>query len=101
MKPSTEIILDKSRQLRFTTNALILLEELMQKPITKLDFNNVGLKDIRMIIYCGLKHEDKNLTLEKTGELLDYSDLESISKVLGEALSNSFGPKKEGNSSGE
>ena len=38
----------------------------------KVDFENEDLEDvIPLMIYVGLKHEDEDLTLEKTIELID------------------------------
>jgi hypothetical protein len=91
MRKSIEIKLDKVRNLRFDTNALILLEDLSGKSITKLDFNNIGIKDVRLMLYCGLKHDDKSLTQELTGELMDEVELELIVAKIGEALNLAFG----------
>ena len=71
MKKSVTIVLDKSRELRFGTNALITVEELLGISISKLDINTVGLKTLRILLYAGLKHEDESLTLEETGCLID------------------------------
>jgi uncharacterized phage protein (TIGR02216 family) len=65
----------------------------------------MSIKDMRTIIYSGLFHEDKNLTPEKVGELIDdFSDIKPLQKKLGEAMTEAFGRKKRekaGNSEGE
>ncbi len=92
MKKGVLINLDKLRTLRYGLNALVTIEELIGKPLTNLDFNNVSIKDLRAILYAGLVHEDKELTPETAADLVDdYSSLEIISEKLGEAMTLAFG----------
>ncbi|MEG1520203.1 MAG: hypothetical protein RR458_04370, partial [Clostridia bacterium] len=95
MKNGVTIELDKPRTLRFGVNALVVVEELTGKAITKLDLNNISMKDLRTIIYAGLVHDDKELTPEKAGELIDeYSELGIVAEKLGEALNLAYGDGK-------
>ena len=56
----------------------------------------MGIKDLLIIVYAGLFHEDKTLTLEKVGDLIDeYSNITEIADKLGEAFTLAFG-KAEG-----
>ena len=92
MKKGVLIELDKPRTLRYGLNALVTIEEQIGKPLTGLDFNNVSVKDLRAILYAGLFHEDKELTPEKVADLVDeYSNIETISTKLGEAMTLAFG----------
>ena len=92
MKKGITIQLDRPRTLRFGLNALAKIEDITGKPILSLDLNNVGVKDLLAIVYGGLYHEDKTLTIEKVGDLNDeYSDLTEVAEKLGEALSEAFG----------
>lgn len=92
MKKSVTIELDKARNLRYGMNALVKVEELTGKAITKLDLENLSMKDLRTILYAGLYHEDKDLTPEKVGQLIDdYSDITTIAEKLGEAFTLAFG----------
>lgn len=94
MKPYVTVELDKPRRLRYGINALCMIEDILGKPLTKLDTDNLSIKDMRTVIYCGLAGDDKELTPEKVGDLIDeYSSLEEISKQMTEALKLSFGPK--------
>lgn len=91
-KQSVTIILDKPRSLRYGMNALVRIEELLGKPITKLDFENISINDLRTIMYAGLYHEDKTLTPESVGDLIDeYSDISLAAEKLGEAMTAAFG----------
>lgn len=92
MKKGITIQLDRPRTLRYGMNALAKIEDITGKPILALDLNNVGIKDLLAIVYGGLYHEDKTLTIEKVGELIDdYSDLTEIAEKIGEALTEAFG----------
>ena len=95
MKKTVTIELDKARNLRYGMNALVKVEELIGKPITKLDLENISMKDLRSILYAGLYHEDKDLTSESVGNLIDeYSDITAIAEKLGEAFNIAFGNSK-------
>lgn len=62
------------------------------KSLLAFDLNNVGVKDLLVIIYCGFCYEDKNLTPEQVGDLIDdYSSISKIAEKLGEALTVAFG----------
>lgn len=95
VKKSVTIELDKARNLRYGINALVTIEELTGKTITSLDLNKLSVKDLRTILYAGLIHEDKELTPEKVGSLIDdYSNMATIAKQLGEAFTIAFGEQK-------
>ena len=84
MKKSVTIELDKARNLRYGINALCTIEEIINKPITTLDLNNLSMKELRAILYAGLVHEDKSLTEESVGSLIDdYTNISDISTKLG------------------
>lgn len=92
MKHGITINLDKPRTLRYGINALAKIEDLTNKPLVKLDLKNVGIKDLLIITYAGLCHEDSNLTIEKVGDIIDeYSSLGKIAEKVGEALTLAFG----------
>lgn len=98
MKKGVTINLDRPRTLRYGMNALATIEDITGKSILSLDLNNVGVRDLLAIVYGGLYHEDKKLTIEKVGELIDdYSDLTEIAEKIGEALTEAFGKGQTGN----
>ena len=95
MKKSVTIELDKARNLRYGINALCTIEELIGKPITTLDLNKLTMVELRAILFAGLVHEDKSLTQEKVGSLIDdYTNISDISAKLGEAFTLAFGERK-------
>ena len=92
MKKGVTIQLDKPRTLRYGINALAKIEDIIGRPIMGLDLEKLGIKELLAIVYAGLYHEDKNLTVSKVGDLIDdYSDLNEIAEKLGEALTEAFG----------
>lgn len=98
MKHGITINLDKPRTLRYGINALAKIEDLTNKPLVKLDLKNVGIKDLLIITYAGLCHEDSNLTIEKVGDIIDeYSSLGEIAEKVGEALTLAFGKEDKSN----
>lgn len=92
MKKGVTIQLDKARTLRYGINALAKIEDIIGRPIMGLDLEKLGIKELLAIVYAGLYHEDKTLTVEKVGDLIDdYSNLNEIADKLGEALTQAFG----------
>jgi len=94
-KPFVIIDLDKPRKLRYGINQIIILEELIGKSLSEMDLSKLSFKDLRSMIYAGLSWEDKEITPELVGDLIDeYSNIEEVSKKMTEAFEASFGEKK-------
>ena len=92
MKPYVTFELDKPRRLRYGINALCMLEDVLGKPLAKLDTGDLAMKDLRAIIYCGLVNDDKSLTPEVVGDLIDdYSNLNEALAKMNEAFTISLG----------
>jgi len=80
------------RRLRFGMNQLALLEDLIQRPVSQLNAATMGMKELRAAFCAGLSWEDRDLTLEQTGDLIDEIGLVTVSEKVGEALEMAFGP---------
>lgn len=79
--------LDKVRNLRYGMVALSLIEEQSGKSLGSWDLNNVSIKDLGILLWAGLYHEDKDLTPLSVMELIDeYSDLEEAGTMVGKAI---------------
>ncbi|MCD4839729.1 hypothetical protein LRS37_12805 [Neobacillus sedimentimangrovi] len=95
MKKIVSFEADKMRNLKYGINALIELEKALGKPLTDMSSNNFKLEDLRTMLYIGLKWEDKELTPETVGDIMDAAiekhGMEYLSKKLGEALEGAFG----------
>lgn len=85
------IELDRPRKLRYDTNALAELEDVMGKPITQLTETTVGVKALRAMLWAGLLHESPDLTIREAGELMDYADMKTIAEKVTEAIGLAFG----------
>lgn len=82
--------LDKTRNLLFGFGALQLFKSIHGKSLMKIDFEEEDIEDVMpLMIYVGLKHEDNDLTIERTVELIDehlgFSGLmELMPKIMAE-----------------
>lgn len=93
---SVQIQLDVVRNLRFGMGALARLEKELGIKITDMNLETISFYDIVNLCYVGFKHEDKELTLDKTMDILDeYGNVEEIGNAIGKAIELSFG-KQEG-----
>lgn len=93
----TPVELDKVRNFRYGMKAISIIEKKFKKPIAKVDFDNLTMEDTATIIWAGLVHEDKNLTVEKVMDLIDEKgNLQQVMQVMSEAMSAAFGGKEEG-----
>ena len=104
MKQGVVIVLDKPRTLRFGMKEKKKIESITGKSVLALDMDKLGVRDLLAIAYGGLYHEDKTLTIEKVGNLIDeHSNIVQIAERLGEALSMAFGSEEseDGAESGE
>jgi len=101
MKKFVSIEADKARNLRYTFNSLMILEEHLGKSITEIG-ENISFKDINCLVWVGLLHEEPSLTKEQAGDIIDAcienEGLQSLIEKAGKALSATFGntakPKK-------
>lgn len=93
----TPVELDKVRNFRYGMKAISTIEKKFKKPISKVDFENMTMEDTATIIWAGLVHEDKNLTVEKVMDFIDEKgNLQQVMQVMSEAMSAAFGGKEEG-----
>jgi len=92
--------MDKARNLKYTFNTLIDIEEDFEKTIAEIT-GSMTMKDARTLLFHGLKWEDKKLTKEMTGNLIsEYVEnggtfkelMETVGKAFTKALGNSAAP---------
>ena len=76
---------EQTYTLRFTFNAIVELEENLKMPITKLvSEDNFGIKEMRAILWAGLRSRHK-LSLEEVGNLIDDYD-GTLEELLSKAI---------------
>ena len=94
MAKTVMIQADKARNLKYGINQMVELEELLGKPVTNMDMENFSMKDLRAMVYVGLKWEDKKLTQEIAGDIMDTAiendGIESLSASIGKAMELAF-----------
>lgn len=92
----TPITLDKTRNFRYGMKALSLIEKSLNiKSIGKLDFENLSMEETATLIWAGLVHEDKDLTVDKVMELVDeHSTIQEAAELMGKAMNEAFGETK-------
>lgn len=87
--------LDKVRNLRYGMRAMSLFEETTGKEMISLDFNRVSIRDLGVLIWAGLYHEDQDLTPESVMDLIDeYSDIDEAAELMGKAVDEAFSKNK-------
>ena len=79
------ITLDKERTLYFDLNALVALED---QGINVATINEgVKMSQIRGILWAGLIHEDKDLTMEQVGAMVTFDNIQDVSDCIAKAFS--------------
>ena len=92
-------IKDKEYELKYTVNTLCIMAEDGIDVMNIADMN-INIVTIRDLFYYGLKHENKRITKNQAGELMDelleygYSFKDLVELVM-DALTKSLGKKKE------
>lgn len=85
------IQLDKERHLKFDLNAFAELEELYGDINTAFEAMQKGsIKAIRAMLWAGLIHEDKTLTVEQVGSMIDMSNINEVMSAIAQAISEAM-----------
>lgn len=84
-KNVVKINLDKERNLYFNLNSLEIIEELTGKPVSEIG-NELSMKMLKAIVFAGLVHEDKELTVDAVGEMIGFEQIEEVSEAIGKAF---------------
>ena len=82
---------DKTYVLRYTTNALVKLEDVLGKPVSKMGGEEISMKEARAMVWAGLLHAYPDLTPEQAGDIIDAAGLTQAARAVGEALRLAFG----------
>jgi hypothetical protein len=92
MSQYVPIKLDKIRNLRIGIKATKIIEDVLKQPISKVVEKDMGINELNVILYAGLVHEDKQLTVDKVLDLMDeYSNIQEISESISKAMEIGFG----------
>ena len=105
---SVEILLDRPRRLRFDYNAIAEFETVAPGGFASM-MTERHFAAIRLALWAGLKHEERGLTLERTGDIIqryidqyegDGSPLTYLGEVVLKAMRDS-GLLKDGSGKAE
>lgn len=84
----------EERHLKVGINALTDLEQLMERPLASIG-DEISIADLRAMFYVSLKWEDKKMTLEQAGDLMDSvveeKGFQFLAESLSELISSSMG----------
>lgn len=81
--PLVEIDLDKPRHLRLDLNAMCEFERVSGKSIAEI---GNSLRDIRIMLWAALVHEDPDLTEEGVGSFIHAGNLSLVNAALSQAF---------------
>ncbi len=91
----------KSYALRFSYNALAMLEEQLGRSVSALQ-SAIGVSQVRAMLWAGLEGARLKsgkprapFTLLQAGDLLDELGIDEATKIVLGAFNASFGPKRE------
>lgn len=97
------IVLDKERNLKFDLNAFAELEEIYGSIDDAMEAMEKGsIKAVRALLWCGLIHEDAELTTKDVGALIGLSSLQDLATALTTAMGTQMPaePKSKGKGKG-
>lgn len=91
MAQAVTIELDRVRRIRFDVNAISDAEEILGTSLGRAMQSRAGVREIRALLWAGLRWEDRGLTLERAGTILQRHleagvSLEDVGTKIGEAL---------------
>jgi hypothetical protein len=91
----TPVEIDKVRNFRYGMKALSLIEKKFNRPLSKIDMQNLTIEESAVLIWAGLVHEDKELTVEKVIDIIDEKgNFQEVIEAMNKAMEDAFGNNK-------
>lgn len=89
----TPVTLDKNRNILLGFEGMQLFKKITGKSISKLNYEKEDIEDyVPVIFYCGLIHEDKEISLEQTTKLIDkHLGIKGAMELLPQIMEDTFG----------
>lgn len=95
-KTGASIKLDKQRTLRFRARAWETFEkETGRSILSGQALDSLGLPEIITLCWCGLLHEDPDLTRDEVGDMLGMRELMTLPTVILAAIKEDLPEQKE------
>lgn len=79
------IDLDKERHLKYDLNAFEIMEDLTGKPVSEIG-SAVKMSTLKIMLYAGLKWEQKDLSLDYVGSLVNLDNLNEVAEKVSECF---------------
>lgn len=96
-----EIILDRVRNIKFPLSSIEKLEEVSgENCLTGEFFQKMSAKKLKLLLWAGLIHEDKTLTIESISILLDQYQVSDLLDKVSLAYKSSLDPQSEKKNNG-
>jgi hypothetical protein len=92
---NVSVELDKTRNLRYTMNALAEIEDSLGVPLAEMGNIQMTMKNVRVILWAGLIHEEPELTQEQVGEMVDLGNMQEVQEKVAEAFAMAQTSKNE------
>lgn len=88
VKPEVKIMLDRERTLVLDLNSMVSYEEVTGKNLFNEGFEsvNASAKDMRVMLWACLLHDDPSLTLEQVGSIISIDNMSKVASRLNEAF---------------
>ena len=83
---------DAEYTLKFSTNAICELEELLNRGLNEIVSDLERLSTVRALLWAGLRAKHPDVTLKMAGEIIDKSGMVAATDVIGTALKAAFPP---------
>ncbi len=97
MKDYTIELGGETRRLRYNMNAISVVEDSFGIRIDEFDQVDLGMKELRTMLWAGLLHEDRNLEEWAVGELVDRENYDEVQEVVVRAWADHVYGSAEGN----
>lgn len=75
----------KERNLFYNLNSLEIIEDNTGQSLDAVT-KNMNMKTLKVLVYAGLVHEDKELTIDAVGDMIGFEDIQRVSEAIGQAF---------------
>ena len=93
--PAHKIMLDRERTFVLDLNSFCELEKRLNKSLFKaIKWDDMGVNDLRYLLWAGLLTDDPSLSLEEFSKMVTLSQLQQFAPLINEQLSRSMPPSE-------
>lgn len=85
-------VADAEYILKYSTNAICELEDLLNKGLNEIVSDLARLSTVRAMLWAGLRAKQPDVTIKSAGEIIDKCGMVAATDVIGKALNVAFPP---------